>query len=101
MESMQRYISPINPNYYSLISLILLTAGCIFTGKLNFYFMFFDGGLIYTYFFLAFFFVLEVSREKNNSKQNLIFKELLIAIFASLFLGFGIVFLCNSVGIYV
>lgn len=55
-------------------------------------------------FFTAWFFVFEVSRPSKNSgerKESVIFKELLISLFASIFLGFGVLFLLLSVGIYV
>lgn len=87
MESMLRYTSPINPSAFPLLSTVLLTIGTFFT---------------------AWFFVFEVSRpnkstaaEKGKPKESIIFKELLISLFASIFLGFGILFLLLSVGIYV
>lgn len=79
MESMTRYISPINPTVFPHLATVLLAIGTFFT---------------------AWFFVFEVSRPKN-SKDGVIFKELLISLFASVFLGFGVLFLLLSVGIYV
>lgn len=85
MESMVRYVSPINPNALGMLSTVLLTIGTFFT---------------------AWFFVFEVSRPNKSSgekapKESVIFKELLISLFASIFLGFGVLFLLLSVGIYV
>lgn len=89
MESMIRYTSPISPSAFPLLATVLLTIGTFFT---------------------AWFFVFEVSRpgkntqssgDKGKQKESVIFKELLISLFASIFLGFGILFLLLSVGIYV
>lgn len=83
MESMTRYISPVNPSIFPHLALVLLSIGTFFT---------------------AWFFVFEVSRPKstnNNNKEGVIFKELVISLFAAIFLGFGVLFLLLSVGIYV
>ncbi|GAB0100216.1 Transmembrane protein 258 [Sergentomyia squamirostris] len=86
MESMVRYLSPINPTVFPHLATVLLFIGVFFT---------------------AWFFVFEVSRPKDtnssgkHSKDGVIFKELLISLFASIFLGFGVLFLMLSVGIYV
>lgn len=80
MESMNRYISPVNPAVFPHLATVLLAIGT---------------------FFVAWFFVFEVSRPKTNLKDNTIWKELLISLFASIFLGFGVLFLLLSVGIYV
>uniref|UniRef100_A0A1L8DUY4 Dolichyl-diphosphooligosaccharide-protein glycosyltransferase subunit TMEM258 n=1 Tax=Nyssomyia neivai TaxID=330878 RepID=A0A1L8DUY4_9DIPT len=88
MESMTRYLSPINPTVFPHLATVLLAIGTFFT---------------------AWFFVFEVSRPKDStnghsgkqSKDGIIFKELLISLFASIFLGFGVLFLALSVGIYV
>lgn len=79
MESMSRYISPINPTVFPHLATVLLAIGTFFT---------------------AWFFVFEVSRPKF-SKETVIFKELSISLFAAVFLGFGVLFLLLSVGIYV
>lgn len=79
MESMSRYISPINPTVFPHLATVLLAIGTFFT---------------------AWFFVFEVSRPKNP-KETVIFKELAISLFAAVFLGFGVLFLLLSVGIYV
>ncbi|XP_062709671.1 transmembrane protein 258 [Aedes albopictus] len=82
MESMVRYISPVNPAVFPHLASVLLLIGTFFT---------------------AWFFVFEVSRPKlpSSGKEGVIFKELLISLFASIFLGFGVLFLLLSVGIYV
>uniref|UniRef100_A0A0K8TPG9 Dolichyl-diphosphooligosaccharide-protein glycosyltransferase subunit TMEM258 n=1 Tax=Tabanus bromius TaxID=304241 RepID=A0A0K8TPG9_TABBR len=80
MESMNRYISPINPSVFPHLATVLLAIGTFFT---------------------AWFFVYEVSRPRSNPKEQTIFKELLISLFAAIFLGFGVLFLLLSVGIYV
>ncbi|XP_055685877.1 transmembrane protein 258 [Lutzomyia longipalpis] len=90
MDSMTRYLSPINPTVFPHLATVLLAIGTFFT---------------------AWFFVFEVSRPKEaaagnghsgkQSKDGVIFKELLISLFASIFLGFGVLFLALSVGIYV
>lgn len=88
MDSMVRYISPISPSAFPMLATVLIGLGTFFT---------------------AWFFVFEVSRPNKNrpsagqkaSKESVIFKELLISLFASIFLGFGVLFLLLSVGIYV
>lgn len=47
------------------------------------------------------FFPFQVSRPKKGGKESVIFKELLLSLFAALFLGFGVLFLLLSIGIYV
>lgn len=88
MDSMVRYISPVNPAVFPHLATVLLAIGTFFT---------------------AWFFVFEVSRPTNGAKpsgksqqkEGVIFKELLISLFAATFLGFGVLFLLLSVGIYV
>ncbi|KAJ6641899.1 Transmembrane protein [Pseudolycoriella hygida] len=77
--SMTRYISPISPSVFPHLATVLLAMGTFFT---------------------AWFFVFEVTRPTSNGK-NLIVKELLISLFAASFLGFGVLFLMLTVGIYV
>jgi len=77
MESMVRYASPVNPAVFPHLAILLCFIGVFFT---------------------AWFFIIEVNRPKSSST---IFKELLISLFASIFLGFGVLFLLLSVGIYV
>ncbi|KAM7355843.1 oligosaccharyltransferase subunit 5 kud [Cochliomyia hominivorax] len=80
MEStMQRYISPINPAVFPHLATVLLIIGTFFT---------------------AWFFIYVVSRPKNT-KEKTLFKELAISLCASVFLGFGIMFLMLAVGIYI
>ncbi|KAH8286025.1 hypothetical protein KR054_001437 [Drosophila jambulina] len=82
MESMTRYVSPVNPAVFPHLATVLLVIGTFFT---------------------AWFFIIVVSRKnlKDNSKESSLIKELLISLCASIFLGFGIVFLLLTVGIYV
>ncbi|XP_031616593.1 transmembrane protein 258 [Contarinia nasturtii] len=80
MESLTRYVSPINPSVFPHLATVLLIIGTFFT---------------------SWFFVFVVSRPKGFSKSTLILKELLISLFAAIFLGFGLLFLFLSVGIYV
>ncbi|XP_017462452.1 PREDICTED: transmembrane protein 258 homolog [Rhagoletis zephyria] len=79
METMQRYVSPVNPAVFPHLATVLLTIGTFFT---------------------AWFFVFVVSRPRS-SKESTLFKELSISLCASIFLGFGVVFLMLSVGIYI
>lgn len=80
MESLTRYVSPINPLVFPHLATLLLIIGTFFT---------------------SWFFVFVVSRPKGVNKSALVFKELLISLFAAIFLGFGLLFLFLSVGIYV
>merc|ERR1712233_178195 len=75
--SMTRYVSPINPAVFPHLTIVLLGIGLFFT---------------------AWFFVYEVTSSKFTRE---IFKELLIAAVASVFMGFGTLFLLLWVGIYV
>jgi len=77
IESMNRYVSPINPAVFPHLSVVLLGIGI---------------------FFMAWFFVYEVTSTKFTRD---IFKELSVALVASVFMGFGILFLLLWVGIYV
>jgi len=79
MDSMVRYASPVNPDFYPYLAAVLLFIG---TGL------------------AAWFFVFEVSRNKGQ-KESIIFKELTISFLSSIFLGFGILFGFLSSGIYV
>ncbi|KAH8343342.1 transmembrane protein 258 [Drosophila kikkawai] len=82
MDTMTRYVSPVNPAVFPHLATVLLVIGTFFT---------------------AWFFIIVVSRKnlKDNSKESSLIKELLISLCASIFLGFGIVFLLLTVGIYV
>merc|ERR1712066_1077871 len=75
--TMSRYVSPINPAVFPHLSIVLLGIGLFFT---------------------AWFFVYEVTSSKFTRE---FFKELLIAAVASVFMGFGTLFLLLWVGIYV
>ncbi|XP_008485256.1 transmembrane protein 258-like [Diaphorina citri] len=76
-ESMQRYVSPVNPAIFPHLTILLLGIGIFFT---------------------AWFFVYEVTSTKLS--RDLV-KELVIALVAALFSGFGTLFLLLWVGIYV
>ncbi|XP_025836797.1 transmembrane protein 258 [Agrilus planipennis] len=76
-ENMVRYISPVNPNVFPHLTFVLLGIGIFFT---------------------AWFFVYEVTSTKLTRDLK---KELLLSLVASVFSGFGIMFLLLSVGIYV
>lgn len=80
MESLTRYASPINPSVFPHLATVLLIIGTFFT---------------------SWFFVFVVSRPRHFAKSNTVLKELLISLFAAAFLGFGVLFLLLSVGIYV
>ena len=74
---MSRYVSPINPNIYPHLAVILLAIGLFFT---------------------AWFFVYEVTSTKFTRE---LFKEVIISLIASVFMGMGTLFLLLWVGIYV
>ncbi|CAH0382780.1 unnamed protein product [Bemisia tabaci] len=77
LESMQRYVSPVNPAVYPHLTVLLLGIGIFFT---------------------AWFFVYEVTSAKANRD---LLKELVVSLVAAIFSGFGILFLLLWVGIYV
>nr|CAD7425256.1 unnamed protein product [Timema monikensis] len=68
-ESMIRYVSPVNPAVFPHLTVVLLGIGIFFT---------------------AWFFVYEVTSTKFTRH---IFKELLVALVAAIFSGFGVLFL--------
>ncbi|XP_061169433.1 transmembrane protein 258 [Saccostrea echinata] len=77
VEMMNRYVSPINPAVFPHLTVVLLGIGI---------------------FFMAWFFVYEVT---SNKFTRDLYKELLVSLVASVFMGFGVVFLLLWVGIYV
>ncbi|XP_075693775.1 dolichyl-diphosphooligosaccharide--protein glycosyltransferase subunit TMEM258 isoform X1 [Rhinoderma darwinii] len=77
LEAMSRYTSPVNPAVFPHLTVVLLAIGMFFT---------------------AWFFVYEVTSTKYTRD---VYKELLISLVASLFMGFGVLFLLLWVGIYV
>ncbi|RMX48579.1 hypothetical protein pdam_00019601 [Pocillopora damicornis] len=77
VDQMNRYASPINPAVFPHLTVVLLSIGI---------------------FFMAWFFVYEVTSTKYSRD---IYKELLVSLVASLFMGFGVLFLLLWVGIYV
>ncbi|RTG79981.1 uncharacterized protein DC041_0013174 [Schistosoma bovis] len=74
---MERYVPPINPATYPVLTLLLLTIGA---------------------FFMAWFSVYELTANKFS---RVLLKELLLSLVASIFLGCGTLFLLLWVGIYV
>lgn len=56
-------------------------------------------------FFMSWFFTLQVTKNKsptsNYPSDTKLMKEVVIALLGSFFLGFGILFVCLNVGIYV
>ena len=76
MATMQRYIGPVNPAIYPHLTTILLGIGI---------------------FFMAWFFVYEATATKYTRNMA---KELLVALVAAGFMGFGVLFLMLWVGIY-
>lgn len=74
---LMRYVSPVNPAVFPHLTFVLLGIGIFFT---------------------AWFFVYEVTSTKQTRDLK---KELLMSLVASIFSGFGILFLLLSVGIYV
>ncbi|XP_078331023.1 dolichyl-diphosphooligosaccharide--protein glycosyltransferase subunit TMEM258 [Crassostrea virginica] len=77
IEMMSRYVSPINPAVFPHLTVVLLGIGL---------------------FFMAWFFVYEVT---SNKFTRDLYKELMVSLVASVFMGFGVVFLLLWVGIYV
>uniref|UniRef100_A0A8I5Y7P6 Dolichyl-diphosphooligosaccharide-protein glycosyltransferase subunit TMEM258 n=2 Tax=Rattus norvegicus TaxID=10116 RepID=A0A8I5Y7P6_RAT len=77
LEVMSRYTSPVNPAVFPHLTVVLLAIGT---------------------FFIARFFIYELTSTKYTRG---IYKELLISLVASLFMGFGILFLLLWVGTYV
>lgn len=74
---MSRYVSPINPAVFPHLTVVLLGIGI---------------------FFMAWFFVYEVTSTKFTRDLT---KEMIVALVASIFMGFGVLFLLLWVGIYV
>ncbi|XP_021354081.1 transmembrane protein 258 [Mizuhopecten yessoensis] len=77
LESMARYVSPINPAVFPHLTVVLLGIGV---------------------FFMAWFFVYEVT---SNKFTRDLYKELLVSLVASVFMGFGVMFLLLWVGIFI
>ena len=76
LEAMSRYTSPVNPAVFPHLT-VVHTIGMFFT---------------------AWFFVYEVTSTKYTRD---IYKEFLISLVASLFMGFGVLFLLLWVSIYI
>ena len=77
IEQMTRYISPVNPAIYPHLTLLLLGISI---------------------FFIARFFVYKVTSTKYTRD---LYKELMVALFAAIFMRFGALFLLLWVGIHV
>merc|ERR1711911_135720 len=77
VSSMERYVSPINPAVFPHLTVVLMGIGI---------------------FFMAWFFVYEVTASKFGRSLK---KELVTSLVASVFMGFGVLFLLLWVGIYV
>ncbi|VDD82875.1 unnamed protein product [Mesocestoides corti] len=77
ISEMSRYVSPLNPALYPTLGMLLTAIGT---------------------FFMAWFFVYEITATKYVRE---FFKEALIAIMASIFMGTGLLFAALWVGIYV
>jgi len=77
VDQMSRYVSPVNPAAFPTLSIVLLGIGI---------------------FLMSWFFVFEVTSTKYTRDWK---KELLIALVASFFLGYGGLFLLLWVGIFV
>ncbi|XP_076445461.1 dolichyl-diphosphooligosaccharide--protein glycosyltransferase subunit TMEM258 [Babylonia areolata] len=77
IDSMSRYVSPINPAVFPHLTVVLLGIGI---------------------FFMAWFFVYEVTSTKFTRD---LYKELSVSLVASIFMGFGVLFLLLWVGIFV
>jgi len=81
--SLNAYYSPINPGIYPQLAIFLCCLGI---------------------FFFSWFFIYEVttaSEATGSKKKRNIYKELLLALAASIFLGFGTLFLLLWTGVFV
>lgn len=76
-DAMDRYVGPVNPAVYPHLTITLMGIGL---------------------FFMAWFFVYEVTSTKYTRQ---LVKELMVALVAAVFMGFGLLFLMLWVGIYV
>ena len=92
ISTLSRYVSPINPAFFPHLTLLLMAIGLFFTA----WFFVYQVG---HYFYIVISFVfLQVTSTKFTRE---IMKELVISAVASLFMGFGTLFLLLWVGIYV
>ncbi|TKC51227.1 hypothetical protein EI555_004295, partial [Monodon monoceros] len=89
LEAMSRYTSPVNPAVFPHLTVVLLAIGMFFTAWF-FVYPFTEKPVGQNYY--------EVTSTKYTRD---IYKELLISLVASLFMGFGVLFLLLWVGIYV
>ncbi|CAF0880101.1 unnamed protein product [Adineta ricciae] len=93
VDQMSRYVSPVNPTTYPTLSISLLGEKQVPLDKRV---LTFDLGI--GLFLMAWFFVYEVTGTKYTRAWK---KEVLLALIASFFLGYGGLFLLLWVGIYV
>ena len=96
-----RYVSPVNPAVYPHLSVVLLVREKIkrtlsLFDPATFHFLSLSQAI--GLFFTAWFFVYEVTSTKFTRE---LFKEVLISLIASVFMGLGTMFLLLWVGIYV
>ena len=95
LDTLSRYVSPINPAVFPHLTLVLLGIGLFFTA---WFFVYEVGNYISE--------TRTISKKKSNQVTSTKFtreltKELVISGVASLFMGFGTLFLLLWVGIYV
>ena len=93
LSTLSRYVSPINPAVFPHLTLVLLGIGLFFTA----WFFVYEVGLDIK---LSVLFK-EICRSHLPSFTREIMMELVISAVASLFMGFGTLFLLLWVGIYV
>jgi hypothetical protein len=91
LDTMARYVSPINPAVFPHLALVLLGIGLFFTAWFFVYEVSFN---------LVPSFILTVQVTSTKFTRELT-KEVMISAVASLFMGFGSLFLLLWVGIYV
>jgi len=80
VETLSPYLSPISPIIYPQLAIFLLIVGI---------------------FFFSWFFIYEVTSGTESSRKRILTKELKLAGIASVFLGFGTLFLLLWTGVYV
>ena len=92
ISTMSRYVSPINPAVFPHLSIVLLGIGLFFTA----WFFVYEVKIVSR--LLIYNTIIKVTSSKFTRE---FFKEFLIASVASVFMGFGTLFLLLWVGIYV
>ena len=94
ISTLSRYVSPINPAVFPHLTILLMAIGLFFTA---WFFVYQVGHKVHFYILISLVF-LQVTSTKFTRE---IMKELVISAVASLFMGFGTLFLLLWVGIYV